>query len=58
MKRRDFSLACGSALAASAGVLTSPRAMAQMAKPEVGTDYLALDKRAPVEAPAGKIEVV
>jgi thiol:disulfide interchange protein DsbA len=58
MKRRDFSLACGSALAASAGVLTSPQAMAQMAKPEAGTDYLALDKRAPVEAPAGKIEVV
>ncbi len=56
MKRRDFSLAWGSALAASA--LALPTAQAQGAKPEAGADYLALDKRAPVEAAAGKIEVV
>ena len=56
MKRRDFSLACGSAVAAS--VLALPTAQAQGGKPEAGTDYLVLDKRAAVEAPAGKIEVV
>ncbi len=56
MKRRDFSVACGAALTASA--LLSPTAQAQPKKPEAGTDYLVLDKRAPVEAPAGKIEVV
>lgn len=56
MKRRDFSLACGAALAASAFVQST--ALAQGKSPEAGTDYLALDKRAPVDAPAGKIEVV
>lgn len=56
MKRRDFSAVCGSALAAS--VLFSPAAQAQGKKPEEGSDYLVLDKRASVEAPAGRIEVV
>jgi thiol:disulfide interchange protein DsbA len=55
MKRRDFSLACG-ALAGAAFVPST--AQAQGKPPEAGTDYLVLDKRAPVEAPAGKIEVV
>ncbi|MGY8905605.1 MAG: thiol:disulfide interchange protein DsbA/DsbL [Burkholderiales bacterium] len=55
MKRRDFSVATASALAASA--FLSP-ALAQARKPDEGTDYMALDKRAPVEAAAGKIEVV
>jgi thiol:disulfide interchange protein DsbA len=55
MKRREFSLATATALAA--GALAVPAAHAQ-GKPEEGTHYFALDKRAPVEAPAGKIEVV
>jgi thiol:disulfide interchange protein DsbA len=56
MKRRDFSVACGSALAASA--LFSPAVQAQGKKPEEGSDFLVVDKRASVEAPAGRIEVV
>jgi thiol:disulfide interchange protein DsbA len=55
MKRRDFSLAC-SAMAGAA--LVSSTAHAQDKPPQAGTDYLVLDKRASVEAPAGKIEVV
>ena len=58
MKRRDFSHACGSALAASALGVPATSALAQAKKPESGAEYLVLDKRAPVEAPAGKIEVV
>jgi len=62
MKRRDFSrgvtLTCGSALTASALSLSATQTQAQTKKPEAGNDYLALDKRAPVEAPAGKVEVV
>lgn len=58
MKRRDFSQACGSALAVSAIGLSASQANAQAKKPESGSDYLVLDKRAPVEAAAGKIEVV
>ncbi len=56
MKRRDFSLACGAMAAGSA--LLAPGARAQGKPPEAGTDYVVLDKRAAVEAPAGKIEVV
>ena len=64
MKRRDFPLRCGTLLAASAwmlptaGAQTTVPAQVQGKKPEPGTDYLQLDKRAAVEAPAGKIEVV
>lgn len=64
MKRRDFSITCGAALATSALVLstaqaqTTAPAQVQGKKPELGTDYLQLDKPAAVEAPAGKIEVV
>ena len=36
----------------------SPQGQAQLKRPEAGTDYLVLDKRAAVEAPSGKIEVV
>ncbi len=54
MKRREFSLGTAAALAASGLALP---AHAQK-KPEEGTDYLALDKRVPVEAPAGKVEVI
>jgi thiol:disulfide interchange protein DsbA len=57
MKRREFSLvASGAALAASA--VWTPAAQAQAVKFEAGDDYVALETRAPVEAPAGKIEVV
>ena len=68
MKRRDFSAVCsvlgGAALAGSALYAPSllaqaqPQGQAQLKRPEAGTDYLVLDKRAAVEAPAGKIEVV
>lgn len=57
MKRRDFSLMAGSA-AVAASTLWSASAQADAAKPEAGTDYLVVDPRAPVEAPAGKVEVV
>jgi thiol:disulfide interchange protein DsbA len=53
MKRRDFSRACGAALASTA-VLP---AFAQQ-RFEAGKDYLPLEKPAPVDAPAGRIEVV
>jgi len=57
MKRRDFSLLAGGA-AAVASTLWATAAQADVAKPEAGVDYLVLDPRASVEAPAGKIEVV
>jgi thiol-disulfide isomerase/thioredoxin len=53
MKRRDFSRACGAALA---GATLLP-AVAQQ-RFDAGKDYLPLDKPAPVDAPSGKIEVV
>ena len=56
MKRRDFSVVCGAAVA---GYAVAPRwALAQAKPPVAGTDYMVLDKRASVEAPANKIEVV
>ena len=55
MKRREFSrAAAGVALIAS----VAPIAQAQPAKPVAGKDYQALDQRAAVEAPAGKIEEI
>ena len=57
MKRRDFSLVAGGA-AVAAGALWAAPALADANKPEAGTDYLPVDPKAPVEAPAGKIEVV
>ncbi len=58
----------GTVWSASAAALTKVQAKAEAAAPEsvkaevikvvAGTDYLPLDPRAPVEAPAGKIEVV
>ena len=54
MKRREF------AVVASMGLIGLPTTglYAQARKPDAGADYLVLDKRAPVEAAAGKIEVV
>jgi thiol:disulfide interchange protein DsbA len=57
MKRREFSVLAGAA-ALGAQTLLSATAHAESAKPEAGTDYLVLDPRATVEAPAGKIELV
>ena len=56
MKRRDFSLVCGAAVASAA--LVQSTALAQGKPPQAGTDYLVLEKPAAVEAPAGKIEVI
>ncbi len=59
MKRREFTRSAGAAVAL-AGMATGfggSQALAQ-GKPNSGSDYLVLDKRAPVEAAAGKIEVV
>lgn len=56
MKRREFSASVGLALAGTSLVL--PLAHAQAKKPAAGADYLVLDKPAPVEAAAPRIEVV
>lgn len=54
MKRRDFSLA-----AASLGLLplVAP-SYAQQQPPKAGKDYIVLGKPAPVDTPAGKVEVI
>jgi thiol:disulfide interchange protein DsbA len=54
MKRRDFSLA-----ATSLGLLPfASSSHAQALAPKAGTDYAVLEKRVPVDAPAGKVEVI
>jgi thiol:disulfide interchange protein DsbA len=64
MRRRDFSLACGSVIAAGTLVLpvvqakTAPVTTGQEKKPQAGEDYQVLDKRVAVDAPSGKIEVI
>ncbi len=57
MKRREFS-AAAAALTGAAGLGLHRPVLAQQKKPEEGSEYKALDKRAAVEAPAGKVEVV
>ena len=57
MKRREFSLAAATVAAATAFALPNA-AHAQGKPPKDGDDYLSLDKRVPVEAPAGKVEVI
>ncbi len=58
MQRREFSISAASvAAAASMGALATA-AQAQGKPPQAGSDYVVLDKRAPVEAPDGKVEVV
>jgi thiol:disulfide interchange protein DsbA len=58
MQRREFSISAASVATAGAlGAWMTP-VMAQGQPPKEGSDYLVLDKRAPVEAPAGKVEVV
>jgi thiol:disulfide interchange protein DsbA len=56
MKRREFSMAALSAAVAAPAMVGGVGA--QVLKPQAGADFLTLDKRAAVEAPAGKIEVV
>ena len=57
MQRRDFFGGLGS-LAAVTTVLSPSHVLAQAKAPQVGTDFFKLDKPVPVEAPAGKIEVI
>ena len=56
MKRRNFSVLSGVGLAAAMAL--PGLVLAQTKPPAAGTDYLVLDKPAPVEAARGKIEVV
>jgi thiol:disulfide interchange protein DsbA len=58
MQRREFSLSAASVATAASVSAFATLAQAQGKPPQEGTDYVALDKRAPVDAPAGKIEVV
>ena len=57
MKRREFSRAAA-AVALTPAALLAPVAHAQDRKPQAGKDYHVVEQRAPVEAPAGKVEVV
>ncbi len=57
MKRRNFSQAAAGVAVASSVYFPS-MAFAQAKKPQAGKDYHLVDPKAPVEAPAGKIEVV
>ncbi len=56
MKRREFSLSALGAAGLSAMAPTLSQAQAK--KFEEGSDYIALDKPVPVEAPVGKVEVI
>lgn len=58
MQRREFSMSAASAAAAASLGVFATSAQAQGLVPKAGSDYIVLDKRAPVEAPAGKVEVV
>ncbi|MFZ2293468.1 MAG: thiol:disulfide interchange protein DsbA/DsbL [Polaromonas sp.] len=59
MQRREFSLSAASAAAAVLGASVLPASVQAQARAfKDGTDYLALDKPAPTEAPAGQVEVV
>ena len=57
MNRRKFSVGAACSLAlASLGLPGS--LLAQARKPEAGVEFLTLETRVPVEAPAGKVEVI
>ena len=63
IKRREFSISAAAsaagALGAGWGLVALPvAAQAQAQSYKEGSDYLVLDKPAPTEAPAGKVEVV
>jgi thiol:disulfide interchange protein DsbA len=57
MRRRTFVTQTGS-LAFSAALLTPALSQAQANAPRAGTDFNALDRPAPVDVPAGKIELL
>ena len=57
MQRRDFFGGFGS-LVAMTGLWVPTQVVAQAKAPQAGTDFKKLDKPVPVEAPAGKVEVV
>jgi len=57
MKRRDF-FAGATSVAAAATVLPSGAVWAQAAAPVVDKDYVKLDRPAPVDVPAGQIELL
>ena len=57
MQRREFSFSAA-ALAAASGLALPTASRAQAAAFKDGADYLKLDKPAPVESPAGQVEVV
>jgi len=57
MKRRDFSLAATSMGLGLLPFVATP-ALAQAPGFKAGTDFIALGKPAPVDAPAGKVEVI
>ena len=57
MQRRIF-FGGVSSLAATAALWSPTWVQAQAKAPQAGTDFIKLDKPAPVEAPVGKIEVV
>ena len=59
MKRREFSLACASAVAAAPFAMAATgTAQAQARKFEDGADFISLDKKVATESPPGKIEVI
>lgn len=55
MKRRELIIGGGAVVASAAWL---PQASAQAKKPEEGTDYLKLERQAPVESAPGQVEVV
>ena len=56
MNRREFS--AGAACVAAGGLMGWPGLALAQKVPQEGTEYRAMDKKIPVEAPAGKIEVI
>ena len=57
MNRREFSVGAACTLAL-AGLGLPGSLLAQSRKPEEGTEFLTLGKLAPVDTPAGKVEVI
>ena len=57
MRRRNF-VACAGMMAASSALLSSTLLHTQTQTPVTGSDYRKLDHPAPVDTPAGKIEVL
>lgn len=57
LKRREFSLGAA-ALAFASSTVVASRTNAQTVSPVAGKDYQILTQQAPVEAPAGSVEVV